>query len=104
MEAFKVEINGTSYPCRMTMGAMLRFKRQTGKEVTEVTMDSLSDLAVLLWCCVASACNADKVEFKLGLEDFCDSLSEAQMLTMTEVLQGDGEPAGSAEQKKSPTQ
>lgn len=101
MDTLKVTINGVSYPCRMTMGAMLRFKRQTGREVTEVSMDSLSDLAVLLWCCVVSSCNADKIEFNYSLEDFCDNISQEEMLTMTSVLQGEEAPA---EQKKSLSQ
>ena len=33
----EVKINGKSYPCRPTMGAMLRFKKETGKEVTEIS-------------------------------------------------------------------
>ena len=35
MAKIEVTINGTAYPCRPTMGAMLRFKKETGKEVTE---------------------------------------------------------------------
>ena len=44
MAKIEVTINGTAYPCRPTMGAMLRFKKETGKEVTEITSNSLTDL------------------------------------------------------------
>lgn len=94
----KIEVNGASYPCRMTMGAMLRFKRETGKEVSELDTNSLSDLAVLLWCCVASASSADKMDFNLSLMDFCDNLSEEDMALMVAVLQSEEEQD---EQKKS---
>ena len=58
----QISINGKAYPCRQTMGAMLRFKRETGREVTESSEGSLSDIVTLLWCCIVSACNADKVD------------------------------------------
>ena len=68
-------VGGVEYPCRATMGAMLRFKRETGREVTEMDATSVSDLALWLWCCVASACNADGVSFGLSAMDFADQLS-----------------------------
>lgn len=34
---------------------------------------------VFLWCCTASACNADGVEFGMGLEDFADRLDPTQL-------------------------
>ena len=52
----KIRIGGKEYPCQMTMGALLRFKKETGREVTEVKGDSISDMITLLWCCVASVC------------------------------------------------
>ena len=42
-----VTIDGQEYPCRPTMGAMLRFKRETGKEVNEIT--GLSDWIAYLY-------------------------------------------------------
>ena len=42
---------GKEYPCRQTMGAMLRFKRETGREVTDMTY-GVSDLCTYLYCCV----------------------------------------------------
>ena len=48
MAKIEVTINGKVYPCRPTMGAMLRFKKETGKEVTEITSNSFSDLCAYL--------------------------------------------------------
>ncbi len=86
MGKVEVVINGESYPCRITMGAMLRFKRETGKEISEVRDEDVSDLAVLLYCCVKSACNADGREFKYGLEEFCDAVDADVMEAMQQAL------------------
>lgn len=76
-----ITVNGKEYPCRVTMGAMLRFKRETGKDVSEIGQSDVSDLLTLLWCCVASACAGDGVSFKMGLMDFADRID-------TETLTG----------------
>ncbi len=76
-----IEIKGKQYPCRVTMGAMLRFKRETGRDVSQVDSSDVSDLVTLLWCCIASASKADGVEFGMSLMDFADSIA-------TETLTG----------------
>lgn len=102
MAKIEVTINGIAYPCRPTMGAMLRFKKETGKEVTELQNGSFSDLCAYLYCCVASACAADKVPFKMSLMDFADALSPEDMTQWAEQVQaqttGD---TGDDEEKKS---
>ena len=57
------------------MGALLRFKQETGHEAADLKPDSLSDMCVYLWCCVASASRHDGVEFGLSLMDFADSIT-----------------------------
>ena len=78
-------INGVEYPCRQTLGGMLRFKRETGKEVTSIKEGDISDIAVLVWCYVKSACNADKVEFPYSLEDFADSIDPETLTKFFDV-------------------
>ena len=68
----RISVGGREYPCRATMGALLRFKRETGKEVSEIGAGSMSELLTYLWCCVCSACAADGVKFSLSLEQFAD--------------------------------
>ena len=48
MKRIEITINGEAYPCSPTMGAMLRFKEQTGREVTQ-TDGCFSDLCIYLW-------------------------------------------------------
>ncbi len=101
--AAKVEItiNGVAYPCRPTMGAMLRFKKETGKEITEITNTGFSDLCAYLYCCVASACAADKVPFSMSLLDFADALDPEQMAVWTASMQAENGQAPAEAEKKS---
>lgn len=71
----RITINGNEYPCRVTMGAMLRFRNETGRDVSQLDSNEAADLVTLLWCCVASASKADGVEFGMGLMDFADTLT-----------------------------
>lgn len=76
-----------TYPCRPTMGAMLRFKKETGKEITEITDKSFTDLCTYLYCCVASASAADKVDFSMSLLEFADALNPEEMSAWAEQMQ-----------------
>lgn len=84
------------------MGAMLRFKQETGKEVTEID-GGLSDMCTFLWCCIVSACKADGIEFNLSLMDFADSLTPEEMEAWTESVNEKNEAAGEqpGDEKKS---
>ena len=72
MAKIEIKINGEAYPCRPTMGAMLRFKEQTGKEITELDTNSFTDLCTYLWCCIKSACAREQKQFDLSLIEFAD--------------------------------
>ena len=74
------------YPCRMTMGALVRFKRASGKDVSQLSGDDVSDLVLLLWCCVCSACSADGVPFALPFDEFADALTPSSLLSFTSML------------------
>lgn len=94
----EVTVNGVSYPCRPTMGAMLRFKKETGKEITEIKGDSFSDQCVYLYCCVASASAADGIEFRMSLMEFADALEPETMNAWAEQMQA---PETGTDEKKS---
>lgn len=87
MAKIEVTINGTAYPCRPTMGAALRFKKETGKEITEINGGSLSDVCTYLYCCVVSACAADNVKFDMSLMDFADALNPEDLGAWTAQIQ-----------------
>lgn len=69
-----IEINGKRFPCRITMGAMLRFNTETGHDVNQMQPDNVTELIIFLWCCVVSASKVDGVEFGMELMDFADQL------------------------------
>ena len=80
------------------MGAMLRFKRETGKEVTEIKED-ISDLCTYLWCCVASASKHDGLDFNLSLMDFADSISPDDVQAWVQVINEGVETSTGSEKK-----
>mgnify|MGYP006972565289 FL=1 len=70
----KIKINGKEYPARMVMGALLLFKREAGKDVSELK-DDMEDALRLMWCCVKCASQAEGVAFDLDFETFCNSIT-----------------------------
>lgn len=100
----EVTINGKAYPCRETMGAMLRYKKETGEEVTEMG-GSLEGLITYVWCCTASACKADGVDFDLSLQDFADKVDYDEFEKMQRMqsagVSEPGDTDGGAGEKKS---
>lgn len=100
MAKVEVIINGVTYPCRPTMGAMLRFKHETGKEVTEIDERSLSELCTYLYCCVVSACAADKVGFDMPLMDFADAITPEDLNAWAESVKDANGKKGKGEKKR----
>lgn len=69
----KLTINGTTYPCRLTMGALVRFAEVTGHEYSEFT-GSLSDACAFIWACLKSASEREKIPFPYDFMEFCDNV------------------------------
>ncbi len=90
----EISINGVAYPCRQTMGAMLRFKRETGREITEAADGQVSDIITLLWCCIVSTCNAEGKEFPFDLLTFADNVDVETAMSWAAAIQGEAEEDG----------
>lgn len=69
-----LEVGGRKLPCRITMGAMVRFKRATGHDVSKLDTADIEEMVTFVHCCVASACVAEKVDFDMSVEEFADNL------------------------------
>lgn len=82
----RLSIAGKEYPCRVTMGAMVRFKNEAGKDVSELTQTDISELILFIYCCVKSACNADKISFDMDFELFADSLEPGSVNAFYESM------------------
>ena len=75
----QIYIQGQAYPCRITMGAMLRFKKETGRDVSTLGESGVEDLMMFLWCCLRSACQADGVEFNMSVMQLADVLQPSDI-------------------------
>lgn len=74
-----MKIAGKQYPCRVTMGAMLRYKNMTGADVSTLVDGDTIGALTFLYCCVVSTCKADGVEFSMDMETFADGLEPDDM-------------------------
>ena len=85
------------------MGAMLRFKQETGREITEIEPNSFTDLCTYLWCCVVSASKREGKPFDLSLMDFADSLSPEDMAEWNKAITAEVQTGDNTTgEKKSP--
>nr|DAJ08934.1 MAG TPA: tail assembly chaperone protein [Caudoviricetes sp.] len=100
MKRIEITINGTAYPCSPTMGAMLRFKQETGREITEIDPTSFTDLCTYLWCCVASAAKREGKPFDMSLMEFADSLTPEDMTEWNAAITADAETCNAAPGEK----
>ncbi|MDE5567138.1 MAG: hypothetical protein K2J12_01725 [Muribaculaceae bacterium] len=96
MKEITINVDGQKFPCCPTMGAMLRFKKETGREVTEMKGDSLTDICTYLWCCVKSASSAEGKQFDLPLIDFADRIDQSALVAWSSMVMGqdESEPSG----------
>lgn len=87
MKEMRISVGGRELPCRLTMGAMLLFKRQTGKDLNQIQGEGLEAMLTLLWCCVKSACRAEGVEFNVDFEMFCDMITPEEMALWNKAME-----------------
>lgn len=95
----RISVKDKEYPCYVTMGALLRFKDVTGKELSEVSQTGLSDMLTLLWCCCQSACRREGMDFDLSLADFADNILPDELLSWSNSM-ASGTDGSSSEEKK----
>ena len=95
-----IKIAGRELPCRVTMGAMLRFENATGHDVKDMNSAKISELVCFLFCCVSAACNADGIPFDMDQQTFADHLEpdavdnfNAMMAAPAEKKAKPGKPA-----------
>ena len=104
--AIRITVNGESYPCYQTAGAMLRFKDLTGDEISRLKGTDISGMIKFLWCCVVSACCREKREFPLTLMEFADAIGPDELKEWQDAMMSVQEETASVgdEQKKSPSE
>lgn len=71
-----IRIYDKTYPAYQTMGAMLAFKANCGKDVSEMGSGDTSLITTYLYFVVRSACRREGVEFPFTeINDFADGIS-----------------------------
>lgn len=93
MAKLEITIDGTSYPCHPTMGAMLLFKQETGHDITKVDGSDMCELFTYLYCCVKSASRRDGIPFNLTLEEFADNTSPEDLMAWAQAINSATPPA-----------
>ena len=86
MKKIMIEVGGKVYPCRLTMGAMLLFKQNTGKDVSQIDLNNVEEALWLMWCCVVSQCRAEGIEFEIDFQLFCDLLSPEDVARWNQAI------------------
>lgn len=93
-----IKVGGKEFPCRLTMGAMLQFKRTVGKDVSQMDWKDVEELLMLMWCCVSSASRADNIEFPIDFPMFCDLVSPADIAKWNSTIAEANEKKSEKEQ------
>lgn len=70
---------GESFPVEISLGAMLIFKEETGREATEADMGSLSDLIKLLWAGAAAASETAGIAMNYTPQHFANRLTPEEL-------------------------
>jgi hypothetical protein len=87
----EITVNNETYPCHQLMGAMLRYKAETGEEVSEIKPTDLTKVCTFMWCCVKAASKRAGKVFDMSLEDFADSITPEQVTDWLKATMGDGD-------------
>ena len=85
------------------MGALLRFKKETGREASTLMGTDLEGNITFLWCCIVSACKHDGKEFGLSLMDFADAIDADDVNGWAKQLDQTGGSGGSGTDGKKKT-
>lgn len=86
----KIEIGGKQYPCRITMGALRRYKQIEGEDISQMGNDT-AKVGTLLFCAVQSACKADGVPFDDDIDTFADRVDLTTIGDFANAITGAGE-------------
>jgi hypothetical protein len=65
-----VKVKGKEYPIKPTMWALLQFKRDKGRDVSELKDTDLEDMLYYTWLCIKGACVQSNIVFDMSFEDY----------------------------------
>lgn len=76
----KIKLLGKEYPYTASMGALIRYKEVSGKDVSEDTDADASSVILMMWCGVKAACSALDITFDMDLQQFTDALEPEEFI------------------------
>lgn len=89
-----VAIKGKSYPFRLTIGAMVAYKRDIGEDFSKFNGEDMEKLLHIIFHGIKSACKTDGVEFSYQspdeIADYID-VREAIDILQSAGLSGDSQ-------------
>jgi hypothetical protein len=90
-----VKIKGEEYPIRPTMWALLQFKRDKEKDVSDLKDTDLEDMLYYTWLCVKGACVQSERDFDMSFDDYVKYVegdpTEALIIVKFEDIKKKGE-------------
>jgi hypothetical protein len=93
----KIKVNGRELPAYETLGAAVRFKDETGRDLSKIDVTSISDIAVLIWARVAGACGRERIDFDMTFREFADAIDIGSLNEWAQAIQqeaaGETDPA-----------
>ena len=85
----RIMIQGTQYPFRLTIGAMMRYKELTGEDFSQFKGDDMQKVAVIIQCGIRSACRAEGVPVpQVSLEELMDYIDLEQVADLLSLKTG----------------
>jgi hypothetical protein len=90
MKKITISINGKDYPCYMTMGAIVYFKRLSGKDISKLIEGDLEDNLMMIYCVLKAASKAEGVPFDTDFptyEDFIVAITPDEMAGMRTLVE-----------------
>ena len=89
-----VAIKGKSYPFRLTIGAMVAYKRDIGEDFSKFNGEDMEKMLHIIFYGIRSACKADSIEFPYQspeeIADFIDMERIADLFDAKGVDEDDG--------------
>lgn len=94
-----ITIQGKQYPFRLTIGAMVRYKHDTGEDFSEFKGNDMEKLGMIVYHGTRSACRAEGIDFPFEKKE--DMLDYIDVQEAVAVLGGGEGAQPEVDEKKS---
>lgn len=84
----EVQIQGTTYPLRASMGAWRKFETATGVRVAGIGTDDVTRIPELAYYLIQAGCKANGMKFELTVDEFLDIVEIEDVQAISEAVAG----------------